>query len=375
MLRQNVRVVIIDNSGTSRRRNRAGIYASATLGCLALAVSAVLLLIVAPSRFDEGRDFNAARPCAAHGGDDCLRSVPGTVAEITTHDKPKGNDYYQLVFVEAGGQRRGVTFSGSPAEAPVASVGQDIELTYWRGQARFADYPSGRKYSQADPRDDYGAPMAWGLPAGIMGLYGMWSWLWWAKLSHLSRRRSPWQLWVPMLGCGVVAGVAGFAAMTAGSMGAAWLVTGASALVMLVVSPMIGLIAWWRQRGDDTVAMEPLVPTGERVFAGAVRGEIPYASHGAPLVAGPGFLAVSIEPAGALLHRQLPPSLAPVRVRPEYWTDPGAGLADKKTKPLVLECEDNGVPVFITADRKDLPWVLGALQSRALTAPAAARRP
>ncbi|MFC7218840.1 hypothetical protein ACFQLX_11760 [Streptomyces polyrhachis] len=375
-------MVIIDTSGRSRRQNRAGIYASAILGCLALAVAALLLLIVAPVQLDEGRDFDAARPCTAQGGDDCLRSVRATVAEIATHRNRKGSGSYRLILIQRDGKRADVAFSGSPEAAPTVSVGRDIAVTYWRGQVRFADYPSGRKYSRADPRDDYRAPMAWGLPAGIMGLFGMWSWLWWAKLSHLSRLRYPWQLWVPVSGCLTVASIAGVAAMTAGSMGAALRVTGGGALVVFAVTLVLGLIAWRRQRGDDTVAqrgddtvaVEPLAPTAEQVIQGVVRGEVSYANHGVALIAAPGSLAVSTGLTGGS-RRELPSSLTPLRVRPEYWTDPGGSLASKETKPLVLECEDNGVPVFITADRKDLPLILGALESRTVSTTAAPARP
>jgi hypothetical protein len=149
--------------------------------------------------------------------------------------------------------------------------------------------------------------------------------------------------------------------------GAAFRLVGVCGVVVLAVCALAGLAVWWRQRGDDTIALTPSVPDTEQHFPGVILGEVPYAGRGGHLDAGPAGPATARDWPVASAHREVPRTLTPIRVRPSYWTDP-AGRPDYD-RVVVLECEDDGVPVLIATRRKKMPWVLGALG--AVTAPGA----
>lgn len=115
-----------------------------------------------------------------------------------------------------------------------------------------------------------------------------------------------------------------------------------------------------RHRGDGTIALEPSVLTDASCFPSLITGEVPYAGHAGYLVAGPGVLATTPDPTDAFHHKAAPRTLPPLRVRPPYLTDP-AGRPVYDGRAVVVECEDNGVPVLVVTRKKDAPAVLGAL--------------
>lgn len=76
------------------------------------------------------------------------------------------------------------------------------------------------------------------------------------------------------------------------------------------------------------------------------------------LVAGPGLLAATPDPAGRFARRPVPRTLTALRVRPPYWTDPGPRPAPESQ---VVECRDGATPVYVVTEPAYMPQVLGAL--------------
>lgn len=106
--------------------------------------------------------------------------------------------------------------------------------------------------------------------------------------------------------------------------------------------------------------MAPSVPTEERILTARIVGGVPYATQGF-LVAGPTSLWSTPDPTGKAFRRRIPTTLTPIRVRPQYWRDPDQ--PNYGAKAVVLECEDDGRPVLVVTDRKNMPWLLGTLGS------------
>ncbi|MEW2065871.1 hypothetical protein [Streptomyces sp. NPDC007346] len=77
---------------------------------------------------------------------------------------------------------------------------------------------------------------------------------------------------------------------------------------------------------------------------------------------GPVILATTLDPTGVFHRKEVPSTLAPLRLRPPYRTGNPEGPA-VDSRSLVLECEDGGVRVLVVARRKGMPVVLGALGS------------
>ncbi|MBT2396086.1 hypothetical protein [Streptomyces sp. ISL-100] len=340
---------------------------AAGMGSVCVLVAAWLLLVTMSGALDQERAFKAAVSCApGDRDDDCLWTVAARIDRTEPLKRRKSSSYW-LYVAKADGTSSRTRFKGSPQEPPIAHVGGTVEVTYWRGQIRYVDFESARRYTTADPRGDYKLFCAWGLAIGFQGLAYLWCWYWWARRSHVSVRASPWQLGVPLVGALCLTGIGAAATWPTDSPGAALRFVALCTPVVLAGCSVAALVLWRRQRGDDTIALTPSVPATEQCFLGMILGEIPYAGSGGYLVAGPGCLASTPDPTGAFFRREAPHSLTPLRVRPPYWTDPAH--PDYDGRALVLECEDNGVPVFIVTHRKKMPWVLGALQPIPATNP------
>lgn len=367
----------------ARTSNRTAMRATAVFSCLFLLVAAWLLLVTMRGALDGERAFRAAVACAPDSPSpdgaavDCLRTVSARIDETEAVEGRKSSSFW-MYLTEADGTSSRTRLTGTPREHPDARAGARIDVTYWQGQIRYVDFASDaagsadpgsepvRRYTTADPRGDYKLFMAWGLAFGFQGLGYAWGWFWywWVDRSRAAARMRirayAWQFIVPFMGAFCLTAVGAIAPWPTAGPGAAFRLVGVCGAVVLAVCALVGLAVWWRQRGDDTIALTPSVPDTEQHFPGVILGEVPYAGRGGHLVAGPAGLATARDRPRASAPRAVPRTLTPVRVRPPYWTDP-AGRPDYDGRVVVLECEDDGVPVLIATRRKKMPWVLGAL--------------
>jgi hypothetical protein len=316
---------------------------TAVFSCLCLLVAAWLLLVTMRGALDGEQAFRAAVACApgSHpspdgGADDCLRTVSARIDRTEAVEGRKSSSFWMYL-------------TAADAAGPDA-----------------ADSDPVRRYTTADPRGDYKLFMAWGLAFGFQGVGYLWGWFWywWADRSRAAARMRirayAWQFIVPFMGAFCLTAVGAVAPWPTAGPGAAFRLVGVCGVVVLAVCALVGLAVWWRQRDDDTIALTPSVPDTEQHFPGVILGEVPYAGRGGHLVAGPAGLATARDWPVASAHREVPRTLTPIRVRPPYWTDP-AGRPDYDGRVVVLECEDDGVPVLIATRRKKMPWVLGAV--------------
>ncbi|MCX4238296.1 hypothetical protein [Streptomyces ortus] len=351
-----------------RARNRRQRIGAAAVGSVCALVAAWLLLVSTPAAISEGNAFRAAPRCASDGSGpgggasgDCLRTVSARI-DRTEDVRGRKTPSYHLYVVAADGTKGRARLGGSPTERPVASPGADVEVTYWRGRIRYVDLAAGRKYSHADPRDDYKVVASPGLAVGLYGTGFLWCWFWTALHSRAARRAHPWDLGVAFLAAVCLAVVGGLAPWVTDDMGAALLLVGLAVAVAVAVCVAIAVVLRLRRRGDDTIDVPPSVPTGEQHFPGRILGEVPYAERGTHLLAAAGRLATTMGHPGAAHRRAVPRTLTPLRVRHPYWSD--ASPTGLRGEAQVLECEDGGVPVLVVTGREHMPWVLGALTPR-----------
>ncbi|MFE7071764.1 hypothetical protein ACFU96_16950 [Streptomyces sp. NPDC057620] len=337
--------------------------------------AAWLLLISTPAAIGVGHAFKTASRCASDGdadgtsdgasdgdaSDDCLRTVSARI-DHTEVVRGRKTTSYRLYVVEADGTEGRATLGGDPSYRPVASPGADVRVTYWRGQIRYVDLATGRKYSHADPRDDYKVVATPGLAIALYGTGFLWCWFWMALHSRVAKRAHPSDIGLPFLAAVCLALVGALAPWATDDMGAALLLVGGATAVAAAVCAVAAVFLRRRRRGDDTIDVPPTVPTQEEHFPGRILGEVPYAEHGTHLLVGAGLLAATMGHPGVAHRRAVPRTLTPLRVRHPYWSDPSP--PQLRSQACVLECEDEGVPVLIVTDRQRMPWVLGALTSR-----------
>lgn len=345
------------SSPQTRTQNRATMRRAAVIGSLCALVAAWLLLVNVRGAVDDERAFRAAVGCDS--GDNCLRTTQARVDRTERVEGKKTASYF-LYVTEADGTTSGPRLWGSPSDPPAATKGTAVEVTYWRGEIRYVDFDSTRRYTTADPRGDYRPFASFGLAVGVFGAGVLWVWYWWARHSRSTVRADPWQVGVPVTGAVVLTLPGAGTPWVTDSFGSALRLLGLCSLVVLVGCSAAALILRRRRRGDDTIAMTPSVPTEERILPGRIVGEVPYATQGF-LVAGPTSLWSTPDPTGAAFRRRIPGTLTPVRVRPPYWRDPDH--LNYGSKSVVLECEDTGRPVLVVTDRKNMPWLLGTLGS------------
>ncbi|WP_320784362.1 hypothetical protein [Streptomyces sp. CRN 30] len=342
-------------------------------GTVGVLVAAWLLLFSLPGALDRERDFRAAAACAPAGGDDCLSTVPARIDRaVPVKPSPRGGPWTWMHLTEADGTTSRTRLEGSANRWPAARAEQRVDVTYWRGQIRYVDFESERRYTSADVRGDYRLYLAWGLVSGTLGVLSLILLYWGTRLTRASGRARPWLVGTPVLGGFLLTGIGTAATFATDSAGAALQVVGVSAAVLLAVCGVVAVVSARRSRGDDTVVMQPSVPTTELVLPVTIVGEVPYAGEGGHLVVGPvgpAHLSAAPDWTGVAARREVPQTLTPIRVRPPYWSD--FEHIDDGRKCLVLECEDKGegegedegVRVLIVTHRKHMPWLLGALRS------------
>ncbi|MFJ9109522.1 hypothetical protein [Streptomyces sp. NPDC102283] len=331
-------------------------------GILLSLVAAWLLLLTTPDARDDERAFTAAPACTAPGGSgsDCLWTVTA-VLDRTERETGRKTSSYWLYLTEAGGTSTRTMIESNLERLPAARPGATIEVTYWQDQIRYVDLGPDRRYTNADPRESFRLPLTIGLLLGVFGAMFLTA----AAATAWSSRRSPlaypWQVGLTITGGTFLTLFGATAAWAGDNIGDALQLTGVAGVVVLVLCALAAPFLHRRHRGDDTIALHPSVLTEEACFPGLIMGEVPYANHAGYLVAGPGVLATTPDPTGAFHRKATPRTLTPLRVRPPYLTDP-RGRPDYDGRTVVVECEDNGVPVLVVTHKKDAPAVLGALE-------------
>lgn len=340
---------------------RGRIRACLAAGILFSLVAAWLLLLTTPDARDDERAFTTAPACTAPGGGDadCLRTVTA-VLDRTEKETGRKTPSYWLYLTEADGTSTRTRIESSPERLPAARPGANIEVTYWQDQIRYVDFGPDRRPTNADPRESFRMPLAIGLLLGVLGAMFLTAAAATAWSSRRSPRAFPWQVALTVTGGTFLTLFAAMAAWTGDNIGDALQLTGVAGVVVLALCALAAPFLHRRHRGDDTIALEPSVLTEEACFPGLIMGEVPYAGHAGYLVAGPGALATTPDPTGAFHRNAAPRTLTPLRVRPPYLTDP-TGRPDYDGRAVVVECEDNGIPVLVITRKKDAPAVLGAL--------------
>ncbi|WP_411081710.1 hypothetical protein [Streptomyces sp. cmx-18-6] len=360
---------------------RRMLYVCLAVGTVCVLIATWLLLATTPGAQAEERAFKEAAVCPSSrddtgddggndtgdDGGDCLRTVTAVI------DRTEGtggkSPHYWLYITENDGTYTRTRLSGTPREHPVANPGARVEVTYWRGQIRYVDFESARRYTKADVQGAYRMPLAFALGLGTYGVAFAASALMGSWISRRSPRAYSWQVTLTLTGGICLALVGAAAPWPTRDIGGALRLLGLGALVILAGCAVVAPILWRRGRGDDTIAMEPSVPTGEKRIDGVILGDVPYASGANSisfLIAAPGSLVTALAPTGLAHRKETPSTLTPVRLRPPYLTDP-PGRPDFRGRAVVLECEDGGVPVLIVTRKKDMPVVLGALRKTPAT--------
>lgn len=340
---------------------RGPVLAYLAAGILFSLVAAWLLLLTTPDARDDERAFTTAPACTAPGGggSDCLRTVTA-VLDRTERETGRKTPSYWLYLTEADGTSTRTRIESDLERLPAARPGANIEVTYWQDQIRYVDFGADRHYTNADPRESFRLPLAIGLLLGICGAMFLTAAAATAWSSRRSPRAFPWQVGLTATGGTFLTLFGAMAAWSSDNIGDALQLTGVACVVVLVLCALTAPFLHRRHRGDDTIALKPSVLTEEACFPGLIMGEVPYAGHAGYLVAGPGVLATTPDPTGAFHRKAAPRTLTPLRVRPPYLTDP-TGRPDYDGRAVVVECDDNGVPVLVVTRKKDAPAVLGAL--------------
>ncbi|MBC9730620.1 hypothetical protein [Streptomyces sp. TRM68367] len=176
-----------------RPRHRSAQRAAAVFGSLCVLVAAWQLLVTMPVALDRENDFRSAPACTSDGAGrdaDCLWTVSARI-DRTERVKGKKTATYWAYVTEADGTSTRTRFQGSAQEAPAATPGRQVEVTYWRGQIRYADFDGVRRYTNADPRGDFRIPCAIGLGLGFYGAGLLWVWYWYTRLSRRAGARVP----------------------------------------------------------------------------------------------------------------------------------------------------------------------------------------
>ncbi|MEU9096716.1 hypothetical protein [Streptomyces sp. NPDC048361] len=340
------------------------VFAPAVIGAALVLAAAWLLLVTVPRTLDTERAFSAAADCrTAQVSTECRRTVRATVTSVTADHKHRSTDYWLgLGHVQKPPAVRPPSRVKMEGRTPVFAAvrpGSALHLTYWRGEIRYVDHQGLRQYTAADPRGGYRLPFAAALVLLSVGGACL-------RTAQCGARRrtaepaghEPWRLTVPLASVLLICCFAFATPWGTGGVPTALLLTAVGAV------PVLAGAAWLtrrrHRRTTDTIRVAPLAPLADECFPGRVLGDVPYSHEGfGYLVAGPGLLAATPDPAGRIARRPVPRTLTAVRVRPPYWTDPGPSPAPGSQ---VVECRDGATPVYVVTHHVYVSRVLGALR-------------
>lgn len=331
-------------------------------GLLCLLVSAGLFATV-PGALADQHAYAAAPACP--GGtrsDSCTVTVPATVKD--TEDQPSGKSvHYWLLVTERGSDAvRRVRMSGSEPVYDAVRAGDEVTLTYWRGEIRTVRFGAAAQETHASPADDWRRPMAFGflaLPFGIVMLLSGWM----HRYRPFPAHAAPWPFTMGLAAAAFL-GCAGFlGGMLGGGVRDALVITAGG------IPPAVGLGALYARwlgrraaRAADTSDIVALPATERRCVRASVHGDVPYSGGGCDhVVVGDGRPAATPDPTGRFARRTLPETLAVRGVRGLGPDDPTDWYTRYKYDCVVIECRDGDRPVLVVTRRPDAPWLLGAL--------------
>ncbi|MCF6524239.1 hypothetical protein [Streptomyces sp. JJ36] len=345
----------------------------AGIGVLLLLGSGVLFLVARDDLADE-RAYRAASACpAGTHADACTNSVPATVEATETQPYGKGVRYW-LHFTERGDDSvQRIRMADADPVYERLSAGDEITVTYWRGEIRRVGLGGVVQETKASVVDDWRISLGAGLALVSLGLGMLWT-SWWQHNRYPSAPYADaWQLSVGFL-TGMAHGGVGFFAALAGDDVPEVL------LIALAGVPPVGclavLLAWWLRRRArrvaDTSGIVPVPPDGRRVVRAGVHGDVPYSVAGfGHLVLGDGRPAATPDPDGRIACRTLPETLTVRDVRALQPGDPDGWMGAYNHDCVVVECRDGDRTVLVGTRRRDAPAVLGALLPACPGAPSA----
>ncbi|MET9291744.1 hypothetical protein [Streptomyces sp. NPDC003077] len=309
----------------------------------------------------------SACPAGASRSESCKTTVPGTIKDV--HRSGRSNDRFSFLLTERGADtEQRVRMSdewGYQAVYEAVRPGDEVTLTYWRGEIRTIRFGAVAAETKASPADDWRFPTAAGLGTLCFGLGMVW-FAWWQRYrSRSARSVAPWGLVVGVGGPCLLSAVGLLAGMMSSSLKEA-LLTMAAAVLVAAFLVGAGARGWRRRmiRIADTSDIVPVPPTGQKCVRATLRGNVPYEviayDH---LVVGDGRPAVTPDPDGRFARKTLPETLSVRRVRALRNDDPEDWFHAYKLKGVVIECRDGDEPVLIVTRRRDASLILGALSA------------
>ncbi|GAB7029039.1 hypothetical protein AB0G35_12160 [Streptomyces sp. NPDC021749] len=344
------------------------------LGVVLLLLSAGLFATV-PGELAE-RDAYAAAPACPAGArsDACTTTVPATVKG--KEDEPSGKSvrYWLLVTERGRDTARRVRMAGSEPVYDTVRAGDEVKLTYWRGEIRTVRWGAAAQETWESPDDNWRFRLGSGLFLLFFGLMTLW-FVWWQRYRYPSAtHNSLWQVTFAAVTGAVVSCLGFLASMVGRGVPDALLITAAG---VLPAAGLGGLCAWWQRRRTQHAAatvssIVPLPPTDKQCVRTAVHGDVPYSVDGfGHLVVGDGRPATTPDPDGCVARRPLPETLVVRQVRALQVDDPPFWKQTFKYDAVVIEGRDGDRTVLIATARRDAALVLGALA----TVPAAHAAP
>ncbi|OII65310.1 hypothetical protein BJP39_09285 [Streptomyces sp. CC77] len=333
------------------------------LGLLLVLVAGVLFVVVSDVLSDQ-RAYVAAPACpGVTRGDSCTTTVPATV--VGREDVPSGKSvHHWLRLTERGSHTvQRVRMAGSGPVYGAVRAGDEVQVTYWRGEIHTVRFGAAAQVSWSSPANAWRFPMGFALMLLPWGLSMLWAGWWFRRRSAAAASMAPWQVSTWFMG-GVTLGCVGLvASMTAGGARDAALVT---AVGMVPSATVGGLFGWWllrrEKRAADTSGILPVPPTERRCVDAAVHGDVSYSVDGFDhLVVGDGPVSATPDPAGRVARRALPETLTVQRLRSLRPQDPAGWYRAFGHDCVVIECRDGDHTVLIATRRRQAPVVLGAL--------------
>ncbi|MFE4632787.1 hypothetical protein ACFRJ1_05335 [Streptomyces sp. NPDC056773] len=341
-----------------------------------VAILAGVWLALVPVRQDraEARAYDAAASCVAGSAreraGDCLSGVPAVLEKVRSEGSRERRVYLEVRREDGGRQEIRVADRTSSSFAP---AGTALRLVSWRGEIRHINYGTGEAartvFTEYNPRTAHETPLGWALGLGPAGAALLWGGAWFTWFSSYSRRTSPWQFNVPVLGLLLLACVLGASPVMYDSVRETLRWSGF--ILAGGVAAMAASCLHQMRKDTDTIRVRPRTRKRDRTFPAFLLGDTsgpggtPRHSH---IVVGPGVLAWTNDPSGRAGRTPLPPGLVLERVRHPYTTDPGPAPRGNKWQFFhVAQCRDGDTEVLIAVERRAMPWLAGAL-----TAPEAA---
>ncbi len=356
--------MIENNGGTTGGSRKRLAVVGGTIALVTILTGAGLLLGPVANAVNAARAYDAATPCGQRQTRDCLTVAPATVVGPWTEETHLR--HADIIFATADGSRQ-VLALDRKYEGDLFPAGARVRLISWHGEVRDVEYGSGRSAGTSPTTDNphlaHQVPLAWAMGMIPFGLGLLWLVVWSAFFSAHSRRSTPWQVMVPLLGTTAIALAGSTTAVLADEVAVTLRWTAIAAAMTVPVTVAFHL---WAVARGDTVAVEPRRDGREHVFQAWLLGDrsgpdgMPAHSH---LVVGPGVLAFTNEPTGAFRRAPLPAGLVLERVRRLLTSNPDAMAlhGDAGRGCLVAQCRDGEREVLIAVHRRNMPWLVGAL--------------